>query len=499
MNLKHRLIAFGLALACSLPAQAAMQPDLSSLNAVPRHAAAQTTVAKALAQVAGKKSQPLRFAVLADLPVTLDGGLWDQAPDDRARWRSRVSSTGAVAIGLEFSRFALPTDAELWIYDAQGQLVQGPYTQRDQTPEGRLWTALVPGDEAVIELRVPQAQKSAVLLELGKLSHAYLDISKAAIDAPAKSASCNIDSICSDGDNWRSEIRSVALLSIGNEVVCSGQLVNNALQNKSPLLLTANHCEIGQDYPASSVVTYWNYQTSSCGRAVPNGSLSQSTSGSTLLAGDVGTDFTLVRLNSTPPASYNVYYAGWDAGSAAPQSGVAIHHPAGDEKRISTYTSAASAQTVCIDGDACTRRVRTWQVNWARGTTEPGSSGGGLWNQNHRIVGVLSGGDASCTNTGGNDYFARLTAAYQANTASSGQLKAWLDPSNAGITRLNGLDSTETGSAVTQNPAESYGTVDDGDGGGGGSLDTGLLAGLALLGLLRRRLASITSRRACRA
>lgn len=239
MKLKLRLLAFGFALACSLHVQAAMQPDLSSLNAVPRHAVAASTVAKALAQVSDK-SRPLRFAVLADLPVALDGGLWDRAPDDRARWRSRVSSSGALAIALEFSRFALPAGAELWIYDARGELVQGPYSRRDQTPEGKLWTALVPGDEAVIELRVPEAQKSAVSLQLGKLSHAYLDIGRAAVDAPAKSGSCNVDAICSDGDNWRDEIRSVALLSIGNEYVCSGQLVNNARRDRSPLLLTAN-------------------------------------------------------------------------------------------------------------------------------------------------------------------------------------------------------------------------------------------------------------------
>ena len=145
-------------------------------------------------------------------------------------------------------------------------------------------------------------------------------------------------------------------------------------------------------------------------------------------------------------------------------------------------------KTVCIDGDdTCTREVKAWEVHWARGTTEQGSSGAGLWNQNHRLVGVLSGGEASCTNTGGSDYFARLNAAYRANSASSGQLKAWLDPDNSGITSLAGLDSTETAEPVE---------ASDGGGGGGGSLDAGLLAGLAALGLLRRRL---TSRRACRA
>ena len=65
----------------------------------------------------------------------------------------------------------------------------------------------------------------------------------------------------------------------------------------------------------------------------------------------------------------------------------------------------------------------------------------------------------------------------------SGQLKAWLDPDNRGITSLGGLDSRQ----VTSD--------EDGEGSGGGSLGGGLLAALAALGLLRR----LTSRRACRA
>ena len=42
----------------------------------------------------------------------------------------------------------------------------------------------------------------------------------------------------------------------------------------------------------------------------------------------------LLQLNTTPPASYNVFYTGWDAAPAA-TSATGIHHPSGDIKKIS--------------------------------------------------------------------------------------------------------------------------------------------------------------------
>lgn len=426
-----------------------LDPDLSSLSSLPMHRTAGAVVGKALGQVKGK-SDPVQFAVATPLSIGLNDGLWDQAEPGVDRWRARVSSSGAVGLGLEFSKFSLPPGASLWVYDEAGALVQGPYTNADQNAEGRLWTAIVPGASAVLELQVPSASRDAVQLQLAQVDHAFLDISKSGVIAAAKSGSCNVDMACSDGNAWRDEGRAVAMISIGNTYVCTGQLLNNARQDKDPLFITANHCQIGQTSgtPASSVVFYWNYQTSTCG-GTPNGSLGQNQSGSTLIAADVGSDFTLLRLNKQPNSDYHVYFAGWEAGSAIPQSGVAIHHPQGEEKRISTFSTAAVRQNVCLDGagsggSSCKRLVKSWQLNWSRGITESGSSGSGLWNQNHRLVGLLSGGDTSCSNTSGNDYFARLEAAYTANPAASGQLKAWLDPDASGITSLAGRDSSAT-------------------------------------------------------
>jgi hypothetical protein len=97
-------------------------------------------------------------------------------------------------------------------------------------------------------------------------------------------------------------------------------------------------------------------------------------------------------LTSTPPASYNVFYTGWDRSTSPATTGVVgIHHPAGDVKKISFENQAVTSQTW---GSA-----QCWKVaDWDDGTTEGGSSGSGLWNMNGLLIGQLFGGYAACGN-----------------------------------------------------------------------------------------------------
>ncbi|MBS3774803.1 MAG: T9SS type A sorting domain-containing protein, partial [Bacteroidales bacterium] len=78
-------------------------------------------------------------------------------------------------------------------------------------------------------------------------------------------------------------------------------------------------------------------------------------------------------------------------------------------------------------------RVKEWDV----GTTESGSSGSPLFNQNKRIIGDLSGGEATCEDPV-NDYFARFDRSWDDFGIKEHQLKAWLDFDSTGFTRLNG-------------------------------------------------------------
>lgn len=276
------------------------------------------------------------------------------------------------------------------------------------------------------------------------------------------------------------------LLTRDNSALCTCTLVNNLRQDGRPLILTANHCGIRSSNIAS-VWAYFNVQKAACS-GTSDGPINQVIGARRFLARDTNSDFTLIELANAPPASFNAFYAGWDARSGiTPQSGSSIHHPAGDDKKISLYSSAArSVENQPIGSVGNSFQVDAWEVRWSSGTTQQGSSGAALWNQNGRAVGMLSGGGASCATPNEPDYFGRLERAWTAGSDCAQQLRAQLDPDNLGDLFLDGRNSGPE--AGTRPAGVACGSVDGPTvsvGGGGLPLTTPLLLGLALL--LRRR------------
>jgi lysyl endopeptidase len=145
-------------------------------------------------------------------------------------------------------------------------------------------------------------------------------------------------------------------------------------------------------------------------------------------------DFTLVKLNRFPAITDGLYLAGWDARADSPPNGICIHHPSGDVKKISVTKRALYTSDF---GEGFNNNSHWLVSKWDIGTTEGGSSGASLFDSQYHIVGILSGGDATCDNSV-NDYFAKFTLAWDFYPDSSKQLKYWLDPDNTGLRVLSG-------------------------------------------------------------
>ncbi|MBZ0270346.1 proprotein convertase P-domain-containing protein, partial [bacterium] len=142
-----------------------------------------------------------------------------------------------------------------------------------------------------------------------------------------------------------------------------------------------------------------------------------------------------------PDPLSNVYWGGWDRTGVAPSGSICIHHPSTDEKAISWNDDLLTTMNSCIGGGSSTH----WRVNdWEDGTTEPGSSGSGLWHPGtHRIIGFLSGGIASCS-TIGYDCFGKFSLAWSGSSTSS-RLSDWLDPIGSGAMTMDGSFSDGVG------------------------------------------------------
>ena len=407
---------------------------------------------KALAEDAlADKGRPLRYALMHKAGVDLRDerksapGRWSEVDAAHDLWRVRIDAPGAVSIDLALAPFHLPADAEVWLSDASGKFRRGPYTTRDNPKSGEFWTPYVPGDVAYLEVLVPKSVRGELRLGIKSVQQAYRSIESG--DSPfAKSGSCNVDVVCSEGNNYRDQINAVARYTYqtGSEgFLCTGQLVNNTAQNNRRLLLTANHC-MDTQAEAGTVVAYWKYESPTCrtpgssgsGTSIPtSGNSIAQPGGATLLATYQPADTTLVELNTEVPAAANAFWLGWDRSLDVPASAVGIHHPRGHEKRITFENQPLSTNDVVVSRVPGSRH---WHVsNWDLGTTEQGSSGSVLLNPQKRLIGVLSGGAASCSYNF-DDYYGRLNIAWEGGGSAASRVRDYLDPASSGATAIDG-------------------------------------------------------------
>jgi hypothetical protein len=117
---------------------------------------------------------PQRFAVPHDEKVTpATHGTWEGLADGGRLWRYRVFAPGAASLNFGFTRYRLPPGATLHIVGEDEDGYEGPYTHADNKDHGQLWTPIVPGGRAVVELYVPADPAFAPELVLSRIGVGY--------------------------------------------------------------------------------------------------------------------------------------------------------------------------------------------------------------------------------------------------------------------------------------------------------------------------------------
>jgi hypothetical protein len=264
---------------------------------------------------------------------------------------------------------------------------------------------------------------------------------------------CHVNALCNPENKAPEVASAVARILIRNGNLqgwCSGTLINNTAYNYRPYLLSAEHCALNPAFvnqaDLRNWIFYFNYQSESCANPSSDLGLDQQfVVGADLVArsndqgGDEGSDFLLLELLEPIPSTFKVYYAGWNRTNQASSKGLCYHHPQADLKKVSTYT-----QEPMLSSWGETTPNTHWETNWnqtlnGHGTTEGGSSGSALLDEDNLILGVLTGGASNCSNTGSRDLYGSIAYSWRNNgTEPQNQLAPWLDPENLGLLRLAG-------------------------------------------------------------
>ncbi|MDR0364730.1 MAG: serine protease, partial [Bacteroidales bacterium] len=406
---------------------------------------------------------PPRFGFRHEVDYNLDNsGEWTILANGDKIWRLSISCPNALSINLLYDKFWIPDSTKFFIYSNDFKHSIGAFTsvnnKGDKDNIQGFATGLVFGDQITLEYYVPKEVDEISVISIAYVVHGYRYIlSPNNTKSYESSAICNINVNCGDGWNWQSEKNAIALILVDGNRYCTGSLINTTANDNRPLFLTADHCLGGwaNDYIKYDALSrpnlphysfYWHYESPFCENVGEPERIS--TSGATVIANNSDTDFALLQLTENPINNQDTrpYYLGWDRSENAGTSGVCIHHPAGDVKKISSYNNNQnySSRINWTDGSYSLPNTH-WKTTFYNGFLEGGSSGSPLLNSNRKVIGQLHGGVNAACNKNYSKYYGKFNVSWTGNgsTENHRKLHPWLDPLNTGATTVNG--SSELG------------------------------------------------------
>ena len=376
-------------------------------------------------------------------------------------WTASLRSPGAEAMRVHVTGLDLPEGAGLYVYNEKGQAF-GPYTGRGPLDNGDLFSNTVFGELLLLQLQAPAGAHVPAFRveEVGVMGKRFLisrynpegmfDPNDLQSLANAKAfcsynATCVVNAACQSSSAVNAAKDAVATMlftSGGGQYICTGQLIADTVSTSViPYFITAHHC-IGSSGEASSLETYFDYQTTcsspNCTQPYNN---TGETVGATIKATGTSSDYSLLQLSSAPTTPDGVAtYLGWsvtDISNTTTQL-YRVSHPKGAPQ-------AYSEQRVDPTKPTCGTlpRGRFLYSKDNLGATEGGSSGSAVVNAAGEIVGQLYG---ACGTNLNNVCDANSNATVDGAFASTyPNVAAFLNPGGGGGS------CTQAGQACTSN------------------------------------------------
>ena len=390
-------------------------------------------------------------------------------------WSAAVRVPGATALRLHLTGVDL-AGSRLYVYNLAGHAF-GPYTGRGPLNDGVLHTNTVFGEQLLLQIQLPADSPRAPRLtveEVGVLGARFVAprynargafsmddmnaITAQASNLCSTNANCVVNAACTSSSvvsDAKDAIAGILFQSGASLYICTGGLVADTVSTSViPYFLTAHHC-ISSSGEASSLETYFDYQTTcsnpNCTQPYNNAG---DTVGSTIMASGSTSDYTLVRLASTPVTADGVAtYLGWLSTPVANTNNLALYrisHPKGSPQAYSegvVDTTKGTCRTLARGNFIYSRDTL--------GATEGGSSGSPVVNSAGQIVGQLYG---ACGTDVNNVCNAAANATVDgAFAVSYPNLAAFLNPGGGGS--CGGSGSACTSSSQCCSPLSCKGKI----------------------------------------
>lgn len=370
---------------------------------------------------------PARYGKRFDVQwSTSNSGTWSELKDNKI-WHLKIHSPGAYSLAFQFDQFHLPQEATLLIYNEEESFMYGPLTIKNNKEHGGFTTGPIQGDCIILELVVSNKKKEKLKLNINGIIHGYKNLF---LENTGYETSGNYNINIECRSNWEDESDAVARL-INDIYYGSGALVNNTANDYTPYFLTAFHnIDVNESGTLTAVEIQalancqfqFHYKSPNCSPTSNSGYIEFV--GADLISHWGSTDFILLELDDSPVGNGDITYLGWDNRNNIPNSVVCIHHPSGDVMKYSYDNESPTLEW---------SNTHWFVDNWYEGTTEPGSSGSPLFNQNSKVIGQDHAGDGEdpCDVDKGT-YFGCFHESWDGDGTNDNQLAHWLDPNDTG-------------------------------------------------------------------
>lgn len=383
-------------------------------------------------------------------------------------WRVGIRSNGAFSLNILFSKFRLPPEAKLFVYNSDQSEILGSYTEKNNTELNMLPIQPITGDALIVEYQEPLEPGFKGEIEIGEVNHDFVGILRA-LEPRDPEQDCHPNLICYPEDIQPGS--GVVGLIINGTFYCTGVLVNNTAEDGTPYLLTATHClnnnysfgssnpslwqKYGQrgswhyDKVAGSIVAFFNYQSPLCDMDIRGPIQMTMASADSVLISE-NHDISLLKLKLQPeesaiPAEYQPYYLGWNANNPARETPFhGLHHPNGGIKKVAIEDDPLTIGSFDLPNYDQEAPNAHWVVRaWDTGATEGGSSGSPLLDREKRVVGTLTGGSSYCSSPKGPDYYASLSKFWNVQDTlpyNTNPISYYLDPENLQTKQIGGFN-----------------------------------------------------------
>lgn len=334
----------------------------------------------------------------------------------------QVGIKEASRVNIQFDEFVLNDEDELYFISSSLNEFAGPVRKQDfYKKQAYLNTGMMEGRSVYVILINGRSSENLLENKL-KISEVWYSVAEAKARLLSGTPP---NSVCYPAYEEASlAVGRILMGSIGGSN-CSFTLMNNEANNRIPYGLSARHCvatnvfdlnlEQSDKNKLSNAIIEMPYKLPNCdGSGTPI--VRYQTTGATYLDSQWPSDHLLFQINDVLPLGIN--YWGWDRNPGTPFNCVGIHHPGGNEQKIS-FGSAGNDPFY----------THKYGAVWDIGSTSGGSSGSGLLSPSGKVTGSLSLGFF------GSDKYSKLSYAWQTDV---GGVKGYLSP-NQNLSSMNSL------------------------------------------------------------